>query len=267
MMNKFFNRAVVLSMTAITLFAGTPATTAKAADVAPVHTVVQTSGSGDSLKITYKVNLDKTEVTDGRIAVEYDPNVLEIKSDSEGIKFSDVDVNKSYSDGSSKGVAYAFVGDAAKSVSGTLMTVQFTAKKGLKKQDTVIGTKVFGINNGEKAVVENTVISDKVSVGLPKLTKPAISGISQTLLGVYVKWNEEPDADGYIVFRSTTKDGKYTEIGSVAGFNGFWDVTVSNNKTYYYKICTYRGKGQDRVYSEMSDPVSIKVKKFLGLFS
>lgn len=267
MMNKNLKRAVVLGMAAITLLTGVPATPVLAAEKTPVHTSVQSTGKGDSQKITVKVTLDKTTVTDGRVAVEYDPSVLELKNDSEGIKFSDVDVNKSYVDGDSKGVAYAFVGDAPKAVSGTLMTVQFAVKAGLDAQETKIGTKVYGINNEDEAVVEETLLEDAVEVGRPQLKKPTINSVSQTLLGVYVKWTKDANADGYVVYRSTSKNGKYTKIATVSGLSSYYDILVSNNKTYYYKVVSYQGSGKNRVYSEESAPVSIKVKKFFGLFS
>ena len=266
MMNKNLRRAVVLGMAAITLLTGIPATPVLAAEKAPVHTSVQSTGKGDSQKVTVKVTLDKTTVTDGRVAVEYDPSVLELKSDSEGIKFSDADVNKSFEDGASKGVAYAFVGDAPKTVNGTLMTVQFAVKKGLQSQKTTIGTKVFGINNEETAVVEETVLEDVVEVGRPKLAKPSITGLNQTILGVLVKWNKDANADGYVIYRSTSQNGKYTKIATVSGLNAYWDVAVANHKTYYCKVVSYQGSGNARVYSEESAPVSIKVKKFFGLF-
>ena len=40
MMIKLLKRAVVLGLTAVVLFAGAPAQTVKAADVAPLHTIV-----------------------------------------------------------------------------------------------------------------------------------------------------------------------------------------------------------------------------------
>lgn len=267
-MNKSIKRAVVLTLTALTVFTSTPYTNvAKAANVAPVHTTVKSTGKADSQKITYKLTLDKTTVTDGRVAVEYDPNVLVLKSDSEGIKFSDVDVNKNYVNEEAKGIAYAFVNDAPKTAAGTLMTVQFTVKAGLKAQDTTIKTKVLGINNEATDVVAVTDMEDAVSVGAPALKKPVINSISQTILGVYVKWAKDTNADGYVVYRSTSKNGKYSKIATVSGLTSFWDFTVANNKTYYYKVVSYQGSGKTRVYSEESAPVSIKVKKFFGWFS
>ena len=183
MMNKSIKRAAVLCMAALTLFTSTPYTNvAKAANVTPLHTTVTSTGKADSQKITYKLTLDKTTVSDGRVAVEYDPNVLVLKSDSEGIKFSDVDVNKNYENDKAKGIAYAFVNDAPKTAAGTLMTVQFTVKAGLKVQDTTIKTKVLGLNNEATDVVAAQDLEDVVSVGRAALSTPKITSLDQTIL-------------------------------------------------------------------------------------
>ena len=73
--------------------------------------------------------------------------------------------------------------------------------------------------------------------------------------------NKDRNADGYVIYRSTSKDGKYTQIGMSTG-GSYWDIFVKNNTTYYYKIKSYQGSGANRVYSEESDVMSIKVKKF-----
>ncbi len=268
MMNKSIKRAAVLCMAALTLFTSTPYTNvAKAANVTPLHTTVTSTGKADSQKITYKLTLDKTTVSDGRVAVEYDPNVLVLKSDSEGIKFSDVDVNKNYENDKAKGIAYAFVNDAPKTAAGTLMTVQFTVKAGLKVQDTTIKTKVLGLNNEATDVVAAQDLEDVVSVGRAALSTPKITSLNQTILGVYLKWSKDTNADGYIIYKSTTKNGKYTKYATVSGLTSFYDIVVANNKTYYYKVVSYQGSGANRVYSKESAPVSIKVRKFFGWFS
>ena len=267
-MNKSIKRAAVLCMAALTLFTSTPYTNvAKAANVTPLHTTVTSTGKADSQKITYKLTLDKATLTDGRVAVEYDPNVLVLKSDSEGIKFSDVDVNKNYVNEEAKGIAYAFVNDAPKTAAGTLMTVQFTVKAGLKVQDTTIKTKVLGLNNEATDVVAAQDLEDVVSVGRAALSTPKITSLDQTILGVYLKWTKDTNADGYIIYKSTTKNGKYTKYATVSGLTSFYDIVVANNKTYYYKVVSYQGSGKTRVYSKESAPVSIKVRKFFGWFS
>ncbi len=265
-MNKFIKKAVVLSLTALTLFTSLPFSEVKAAEVGPIHTAVATSGKADKLKVTLKVTLDKTTVTDGRVAVEYNPDIFVLENDSEGIKFSDVDVNKAYTNEDAKGIAVAFVNDNAKACKGTLMTLKFSVKPGLSKQDATITTKVFSVNNDDEEVVANTDLQDVVAVGTPKLAKPAIKSVNQTLLGAQVCWKKDANADGYVIYRSTSKDGNYTKIATAKTFSSYLDLAVKNKKTYYYKIVAFKGNGNNRVYSEESAPVSIKIKKLFGLF-
>ncbi len=264
-MTKVLKRAAVLLTAMLVLFAVIPGAKVKAQDNGVLHTTAVVSGKADSQKVTYTVKLDKTSVSDGRVAVVYDGSVLTLKKDTEGIRFSESDVNKNFTSDDQKGIAYAFVNDSAKSVSGTLISLTFDVKKNLDGQDTVIKTEVYGINSDDTQVVEETVLEDTVTVGREKLKKPQLNSVRQTLLGVNVKWTKDSAADGYVILRSTSKDGKYTEIASVNSGN-YWDITVGNKQTYYYKIKSYQGKGSNRVYSQESNILSIKVKKFLGIF-
>ena len=93
MMIKNMKRAIVLGLTALVLFVAAPAPKALAADNAPVHTAVSISGKINKQVVTYRVNLDKRTVTDGRIAVTYDKDILTLIDDNED-RFDEKDVNK-----------------------------------------------------------------------------------------------------------------------------------------------------------------------------
>lgn len=266
MINKL-KRAVVLGLAAITLFTGTSAITVNAAECSPIHTTVDKTGKKNNQKITYKVVLDKTTITDGQVAVCYDPEVLELKSNSCGIKFADSDVNKDYAKDEKKGVSYAFIEDAPKAVKGNLMTLQFAVKKNVKADRTIISTKVFGLNNDGEDVVKSTELSDEVTVGREALKKPSLNGVYQTLLGVHVNWSKDKNADGYIIYKSTSKNGKYSKVATVRALSDYLDLNVKNKTTYYYKLVAFEGSGKNRVYSEESNIKSIKVNKFFGIFN
>ena len=265
MMKNVLKRMAVLVLTALILFAALPAQKVLAADSAPLRTNVTVTGKNDSQKVSYTLTLSKTTLTDGRIAVLYDPEVLELTKDVEYNRFVDYDLNEEYTDDNGKGIAVAFVNDAPRATSGTLITMQFNVKKGIAKQDTVISTKVFGLNNEDTEVLSATVLEDTLSVGREALAKPQLKGLTQTVLGVSVTWSKDANADGYIVYRSTSKDGKYIKLTTTSATN-FWDASVYNNTTYYYKVQSYQGKGSEKVLSEESNVLSIKVKKFFGIF-
>jgi hypothetical protein len=258
-------RAAVAALTAIVLFAGMPAKSVMAADTEPLHTAVQVTGKVDKQKITYKLTLDKTTVTDGRIAVLYDPAVVTLDNPSVSLSFSDSDVNKNFEDGLLKGLSVAFVNDSPKKLSGSFLSLKFSVKTGIAGQDTAIKTVVYGLNNDDEVVLPETVLEDVVRVGREKLTDPELKSLNQTIIGVNVKWVQDKNADGYEVFRSTSPNGPFTKVATVKSGN-YWDITVKNNKTYYYKVAAYRGSGATKEYSKESNVLSIKVKKFLGLF-
>ena len=82
MMIKIMKKAIVLGLTALVLFTGMPAQSVKAMDNAPVHTSLAISGSVKNQKVTYMLSLDKANVTDGRVAVVYDPEVFSFTKSS-----------------------------------------------------------------------------------------------------------------------------------------------------------------------------------------
>ena len=258
-MRNIWKKAVVLAAMVVAL--GMPVASVQAADLDQVHTTVSTRGKDDKLKITYKLSLDKTKATDGRLVVVYDPEVLVLQKATEGYRFAERDMNTDYTDEDGKGFSYAFINDEPKDVKGTLFTLEFTVKPGLEAQETSIQTKLLALNNEEEEVIDQAVLEDQISVGKQKPAKPVIKTIEQTLLGVEVFWDADKNVDGYIVYRSTSANAKYTEEAIVLG-DSYWDVFVNNNTTYFYKIQAFKGKGSQRVYSEMSDAVSVKVRKF-----
>lgn len=259
-MNKMLNRAAVLVLTAVMTVTCVPAIQVQAADNQPLHTTVTTSGKGDDMQLTYQLTMDKTVVSDGRLAILYDANVLELTKDSEANLFTEKDVNKNYTSGEKKGIAIAFINDSAKKSGGRVATLKFNVVDGLDAQDTTIQTQVFGINNEAETVVAEGVMEDVVNVGNKPLEKPQMKALEQTLLGVNVTWNKLEGADGYEVYRSLA-GGSYKKVATVKD-QDYWDVLIANKKNYTYKIRAYQGNGKDRVYSEYSDVLSIQVKKF-----
>ena len=265
-MKNIIKRTAALALAALLLFVGLPAQEVMAADSAPLHTDVKVTGKNDNQSVTYALSLKKTTVTDGRIAIVYDPAVLQICADVEFNRFNDYDLNEDYADENGKGLCVAFVNDAPRSTSGTLAAIKFNVKKGIKGQETTIFTKVYGLNNEDKEVVPETTLEDTVKVGRGELSKPQLKSLQQTVLGVNVTWTKDANADGYVVYRSTSKNGKFTEVATTSTLTNYWDVLVLNNQTYFYKVKAFQGKGSNRVYSEESNVLSIKVKKFFGIF-
>lgn len=61
--------------------------------------------------------------------------------------------------------------------------------------------------------------------------------------GMYINWSKNDGCDGYKLYRSTNgKYGNYTLISKLSkNKSSYTDTKVEMNKTYYYKIVTYKG--------------------------
>ncbi|WP_026517460.1 hypothetical protein [Butyrivibrio sp. MC2021] len=264
-MNKLFKRAAVAALTAIVLFAGMPAKSVKAADAAPVRTVTELSGKPDNQKVVYKLKLENAKVTDGQIAVVYDPAVFELEKSTVNQVFKESDVNKDYTEGDLKGLSIAFVGDKAVTANKTVLTLTFNVAKGLVAQESVIRTKVVTLNNDAEVLLEDAVLEDSFVVGKGNIVDPELEYVNQSILGVRVHWTKDENADGFLVFRREGKTGEFVQIADVQG-RDYRDADVENKVTYYYKVVAYQVQGEETVYSNESNVKFVTVKKILGIF-
>jgi hypothetical protein len=266
MMIKLLKRAVVLGLTAVVLFAGAPAQTVKAADVAPLHTSVAVAGKGAKQTVSYDLNLDKVEVTDGRVAVTFDKDVLELTGANDSVNFDTKDLNREYVGNDEEGVSYAFVNGDPKKRGGRVLRLKFAVKADAqtKAQETVIKTQVFGINDLDEEVVSATVIEDAVTVGRDLPVVPQNVTATEEIGGVRVQWTKDANADGYVVYRSSAADGKYTKVATTSS-DHILNLNAARNKDYYYKVVAFQN-GTPSYYTEASEPVKITVKKIFGIF-
>ena len=105
-----------------------------------------------------------------------------------------------------------------------------------------------------------------------ELLPPAmkISSVKNPKKGTAViKWKRMKGAAGYVIYRSTSKKGKYKKAATVKVTKknkskktlSFTNKKLKKKKTYYYKIVYYKKISGKTVYSEMSAPKSVKIKK------
>ena len=127
-----------------------------------------------------------------------------------------------------------------------------------KDQKAVTGTTYYyTVKAYSYAWGEMTVSSyDKDGVaGKARLGKVKIATAnSESYSTIRVTWNKVSGANGYKVYRSTSKDGKYAAIGSTAKNSAvtFFDKKAVTGKTYYYKVRAYRNVSGKKVYGSYS---------------
>lgn len=71
----------------------------------------------------------------------------------------------------------------------------------------------------------------------PQLTKVKVSGGKK----VKVTWKRDSKADGYYIYRATSKKGKYKKVKTITKNKtvSWSDSSITTGKTYYYKIRSY----------------------------
>lgn len=102
----------------------------------------------------------------------------------------------------------------------------------------------------------STVVNAKPTLLAPEISLTASTG------KISISWGKINGAEGYGVFRSTSKNGTYTRIKKIT--NGstltFVDTSVKAGTTYYYKVRAFRDVNGKSVTSEFSNIAYKKAK-------
>lgn len=135
------------------------------------------------------------------------------------------------------------------------------------------GTVRLSVKNkvANKSAIKDIIISkEKIVEPKPEIpNKPEekpnkVSGIkatSNSYNSIKLTWNKTINgANGYAVYRSTSKDGKYTLRKTITSKNTieFTDTGLDTNTTYYYKVRAYRMIADQKKYGSYSEIVCAK---------
>ena len=99
----------------------------------------------------------------------------------------------------------------------------------------------------------NKTLSYSIVPGTPTLQASAGSGRA------YLKWNKQAGATGYVVYYSTSKNGKYNRISATKG-TSFTVLKLTRGRTYYFKVVAYTTVGGQNIYGSNSAAKSVKAK-------
>ena len=135
------------------------------------------------------------------------------------------------------------------------------------------GKVILSVKNKKtnKSASKDIIISkEKIVEPKPEIpNKPEekpnkVSGIkatSNSYNSIKLTWNKAVNgANGYAVYRSTSKDGKYTLRKTITSKNTieFTDTGLDTNTTYYYKVRAYRMIADKKKYGSYSEIVCAK---------
>lgn len=91
-------------------------------------------------------------------------------------------------------------------------------------------------------------------------SKPTLKASALAYNKIKLSWNKYSSADGYAVYRSTSKSGGYKEIKTITSKSttSYTDTKVTPGKTYYYRIRPYKNVSGKKNYGSYSSIVKVK---------
>ena len=127
-------------------------------------------------------------------------------------------------------------------------------ERGMTYYYRVVAYNQTGIIKGSTGYVE--------PMGVKNIQTPQITTaqVSTTTPGMEISWTRTPGAEGYRIYRSTTKTGGYTKLATVKGTDtlSYFDETETEiGTTYYYKVNAYLHNSAGLTSSSASTPVSV----------
>lgn len=92
--------------------------------------------------------------------------------------------------------------------------------------------------------------------------KTTLKAKASNAKNVKLTWSKVKGANGYEIYRSNRKDGKYQKVKTIfkGGTTSYKDGKLKKSTTYYYKIRVYRKVDRKKVYGSYSSVVSVKTK-------
>lgn len=126
--------------------------------------------------------------------------------------------------------------------------------------DSKTGWYKIKYNNGYGYVSNKYLKIDSSNQQSPTLSKPTIKTSSNSYNSNKITWSKLSNADGYEIYRATSKTGTYKSVKSITNGStvSYTDKSLTTGSTYYYKVRAYRTVDKKKVYSSYSSIASAK---------
>lgn len=167
-----------------------------------------------------------------------------------------------------EGVAGAEVYEVARSESedGEYETVKTTAQESYKDTVKVTGKTYYYKVRAVAYTGENVKVAGAFCDTLTAKTsmaKPVIKKVKAGKKKATITWKKVGGAQGYEIYRSTKKNGKYAKVKTI---NNASTVKTANTKlkkgkTYFYKIKAFNTVDGQKVYTGFSAVKKVKIRK------
>ncbi len=123
------------------------------------------------------------------------------------------------------------------------MTYYYSVKAASKKW----GKEVFSSYDTN---VQVKIPTPAVIVGKTTISKVVSSSYNK----LKITWKKVSDAEGYIIYRSTSSNGTYKKVKKITNGSAvsYTDTNLVTGQAYYYKVCAYCINGNKFVYASRS---------------
>lgn len=113
-------------------------------------------------------------------------------------------------------------------------------------------------NQGTSVHVRNmgsTYATDPFAMFMHTPTPPTIvNATSSGYSSIKLSWSAVSGETGYEIYRATSSNGPYSLISRTKAIN-YNNINLTTNKTYYYKVRTYKVVGKLNLHSSLSDAI------------
>jgi len=137
-----------------------------------------------------------------------------------------------------------------------------TAGSSYVHEKLTIGRTYYYKLRSYKIVNGKTYYSDYTGAAPLVLPVPKPANIKTASAGaasIKISWKKVSGASGYVIYRATSKNGKYKEIKTLsAGKSNYTNKNLTNGKTYYYKIRAYKTIDSAKKFSSYTDAIKRK---------
>lgn len=172
---------------------------------------------------------------------------------TKAINYKTVQISWSSVDNADGYMVYRRTADSGwKKIASRVTDISYKDQKAVTVTTYYYTVKAYSYAWGEMTVssYDKDGVAGKARLGKVKIA----TANSESYSTIRVTWNKVSGANGYRVYRSTSKDGKYAAIGSTAKNSAvtFLDKKAVTGKTYYYKVRAYRNVSGKKVYGSYS---------------
>ncbi|MCD7840409.1 MAG: fibronectin type III domain-containing protein [Erysipelotrichaceae bacterium] len=172
----------------------------------------------------------------------------------------------------SSSAKYKFTSITDNGIKSYKVVVKNSSGKTIKTINSAKGNTTYslsGLSQNTKYTITVTAttsdatytVATKTFTTLPTVAKVSASTKAGNEMAL-VSWKKISGASGYQVYRSTSKNGTYTNVKTITSGSttSYTNYLLTANKTYYYKVRAYKTVNGAKVYGSFSAVKSVKPK-------